>query len=277
MSCKNGITGAYPVEAGGILENMLSEKNYDNWPLETKKGKDGKTTEADRIKQVVRYFMEKTDMPSEFAIAVAGVWSAESHVAPWRYNSTERDRGGNFIGISPGSRYELFGGEKYFYNEQNMKLFGYGKGVAQWSWTRNLKFAEWYNGASGVKTENLPTMDKYGSDIIKTDMTTQTAYAWLEMSARMKNEFKNIIDKVKSNHVNPDEDFNLFQENIMVSVDVVLRGFENGAGGKLASESQMNKYKADGGYLGSLRRRVGGAMAAYDVIKSDPDFASYLS
>lgn len=276
MSCENGISGEYPVEPGGILEKMLSDKAYDKWPLETKIGKDGITTEPDRIKQVVAFFKDNTDVPAEFAIAVAGVWSAESHVAPWRYNSPEKNNGGNFAGVSPGTKGETFDGKKYNYNEENMKLFGYGKGVAQWSWTRNLKFAEWYNSSSGVKTSGVE-MDKYGSAIVKTNMTTQTAYAWLEMSNRMKNEFKRIVDTVKANHADPSEDFNLFQENIILSVDAVLRGFENGSSGKFASEKQMNGYKADGGYLGSLKRRVGGAMSAYEVIKSDSSFAEYLS
>ena len=276
MSCENGIVGDYPIEEGGILEKMLTGKEYDTWPLDKKIGADGVTTEIDRVKQVVRFFKDNTDMPAEFAVAVAGVWSAESHVAPWRYNSPEKNNGGNFAGVSPGTKGETFGGKKYNYNEENMKLFGYGKGVAQWSWTRNLKFAEWYNGTSGVKTEGVE-MDENGAAIVKTNMVTQTAYAWREMGERMKKDFKNAVDAVKGNHVNPAEDLNFFTENVIISVDAVLRGFENGSGGKFASEKQMDAYKADGGYLGSLKRRTGGAMSVYEAIKSDSEFAEYLS
>ena len=277
MSCKNNITGTKPTDPNGVLDNVLDTRKYIDWPLEKKTGPDG-TKEEDRLRQVVRFFKDNhSDIPAEFAIAVAGVWSAECHIAPWRCNVSERDRGGTAAGKhGVTKKFETFKGVTYYYNEENMKQFGYGKGVAQWSWTRNLQFADWYNTVApgNVKTPNLPTLDTNGNDILKTNMTTQTAFAWSEMEKRMRGDFLESIENIKTNSVSPVSNWSEYEKNIILGVDTVLRGFENGGGGNFATPEQMDSYKH--GYAYGLKQRIGGAMSVYNVLKDDQEFKSYL-
>jgi hypothetical protein len=162
-----------------------------------------------------------------------------------------------------------------------MMKFGYGKGIAQWSWSRNLKFRDWYNSHNAVKTDGLNQMDDDAANITATTITTQTAFAWLEMQERT-GEFMTVINEVNENSVTKitgatnDKKKAVFNENIVKVVDAVLRGYENGSKTKMASTSQIDNYTWSGGYSGSMKTRVSRALGVAEAVKNDYNDLSFL-
>ena len=163
MSCENGITSsATPAEV--VVEN----KEYT--PSKISNAQDHGTTEKDRAKIIINFFKGK-GLPIEVGIGVAGVWSAESHIKTWVYNKAEHDNGYAYKDIhAPNAKTFTYKGQTYYKDQANMMAFGYGKGLAQWSWSRTFKFRDWYNSSAGepYRSGGPATMDKNGADITGT-------------------------------------------------------------------------------------------------------------
>ena len=89
-----------------------------------------------------------------------------------------------------------------------------GKGIAQWSWNRNLNFSDW------MKTN-------YGEELFPNEATInqQLEFMLYEMSQR------NAFLKALSMATTPEE-----------AADAMRRGFENGSEDSLASRKQMDSY-----------------------------------
>ena len=89
-----------------------------------------------------------------------------------------------------------------------------GKGIAQWSWDRNLNFAEWMK-------------NNYGEEIFPNNATInqQLEFMLYEMSQRIA------FQKAMAAATTPAE-----------AADAMRRGFENGSNTALASKSQMDAY-----------------------------------
>jgi hypothetical protein len=266
MCCQNGI----PSDAAGTTDvagKMISEI----W------GEDAITPEivtGDRItraKDVINFFFKTKAMPIEVGIAVAGVWCAESGINTKAYNRAEKNNGYAFRDKhAPDARTFKYNGKTYYYDQATMMKFGYGKGVAQWSWDRNLKFRDWYNSSNGVKTDGITRMDDDAANITGTSVTTQTAFAWEEMQKRT-GEFLTTV-----NGIITATDLETFQKNIIILVDAVLRGYENGSVRKMASTTQIDKYTWSGGYSGSMKKRVSSALGIAEAIKNDSEYSSSL-
>jgi hypothetical protein len=279
MSCTNEIPYGSGIPSD-TLEPVMTDNTYKPDKLSSKKDMHGKT-ELDRAYEILDFFKTKsidgTSLPAEFAIAVCGVWGAESHIATWNFNKSEHDYGGSrFRNVhAPNAGTFTYNGQKYYKDQANMMKFGYGKGVAQWSWDRPLKFRDWFNTqASPDDKRGTPftQMDDWGVEITGTSVTTQTAFAWLEMTERT-GEFKRSIKSVT--HKSASNDQEGFKNNIIFCVDAVLRGFENGSKSSFASIEQINKY--DGGYKGSMLSRVNRALGVYEEIKNNPRYTSWLN
>ena len=277
MSCTNEI----PYGAGmptDMVSSILADNTYSPTKPSTKV-EHGKT-ELQRAYEVLDFFISKnipgtqTRVPIEFAIAVSGVWGAESGIETWRYMKEEHDNGFAYKDKhAPNAKTFKYGGEVYYYDQANMMKFGYGKGVAQWSWDRVLKFRDWYRGSGGVTTPGV-TMDDWGANITGTSVETQTAFAWYEMSQRT-GEFLSVLKNHP--HKSATGDPEGFKNNIIVFVDAVLRGFENGGVNKMASTKDIDKYTWAGGYKGSMLTRVNRALGIYEEIKNDSRYAPYLN
>lgn len=267
MSCENGITSsATPAEV--VVEN----KEYT--PSKISNAQDHGTTEKDRAKIIINFFKGK-GLPIEVGIGVAGVWSAESHIKTWVYNKAEHDNGYAYKDIhAPNAKTFTYKGQTYYKDQANMMAFGYGKGLAQWSWSRTFKFRDWYNSSAGepYRSGGPATMDKNGADITGTTVEAQTAFAWEEMQGRT-GEFMDAIKYVTGNTASDKETFN---KNVKIVVDAVLRGFENGGVKKMASISQIDKYTWSGGYKGSMNTRVSGALGIAEAVKNDYEELRYL-
>lgn len=222
----------------------------------------------DRAKVIIKFFKDK-GKPVEFGIGVAGVWAAESNIKTDIFNKAEHNYGYAYKDKhAPNANKLQYGGKTYYYDQANMMAWGYGKGLAQWSWERNFQFRDWYNaGADGFKTSTLATMDVNAANITATSVATQTAFAWKEMQART-GEFMTTVNGIQ--HANPD-DATKFKANLTVAVDAVLRGFENGGKNKMASTKQIDKYTWDGGYTGAMKKRVGRAVGIYEALKKNHD------
>lgn len=272
MSCENGIPyGTGPSEEA--IGAIAAETEYAPKKVEEDRGGAENKTLEERAEDVIDFFLSK-DFSIEFAIGVAGVWVQESRIEPWNFNQREHDTGGNYRGKHGQTRRSFnFGGKVYFYTEENMKLFGYGKGLAQWSWDRVFKFRDWYNGAGGTKTQGLSTMDEYGVEITATSMNTQLNFAWLEMQER-RGEFMKTARGIQhvSQQTNPEK----FKENIKVAVDAITRGYENGSNNTMASVDAMNSYS--GNYWGiDFKVRYEYALGIYEKIKDSSRYAQYLN
>lgn len=268
MSCENGIPyGEGPVtDAVSALITEIKNKNYE--------AKNVNSDVVDRAKGVIDFMLDK-GYPIEVGISFAGVWAAESRIETWSYNKSEQSNGFAFRNVTR-DKAESFviAGETYYKDQAGMMSFGYGKGMAQWSWDRNIKFREWYNsGAEGHKTSGLPTMDHFAANITATTVDTQTAYAWYEMRHRT-GEFMGVLNSLKSSPATTEEEFNV---NVTRGVDAVLRGFENGGPSKMASTSQIDKYKWCNGYEGAMKTRMENALGIAQAVKNDYPQLSYLS
>ncbi len=277
MACTNGIPygiGTSTDPAG----DLWTGKNYTPRALSKAKDKDDKT-EKDRAKIIVDFFSGKkfnetgSTLPKEFGYAVAGVWSAESNISPWSFNPDEQENGYAFRNVhAPNAKTFEYGGTTYYMDQANMMKFGYGKGLAQWSWSRVLKFRDWYNSSEGTKTPGVD-MDDCASAITATSVTTQTAFAWKEMQERT-GEFKKQIESIET--ADPNTDKEKFDRNIILAVDAILRGYENGGkatmrtphGDGKKDKKGMDSYTWDGGYEGALRKRVEKALGVYEALKS---------
>ena len=235
--------------------------------------------QANRAKDVINFFTsEGPGLPGltiEIGIGIAGIWSAESGIDPTKYNAAERKDGYAFKNThAPNAKTFKYpntkNGTEYYMDQATMMKFGYGKGIAQWSWSRNLKFRDWYN--SGNAEPGLPKMDVDAANITATSIATQTAFAWKEMSERT-GEFLTTLSKVAENSVTKmtgatkEEKKAVFNENVTKVVDAVLRGYENGSRTKMASVKQMNAYSWSGGYSGSMKTRVSRALGIAEALK----------
>lgn len=258
MSCENGIPyGTGP--AVSAVADVIAENDYQP--------SDVGTSTSERGKFVVLYFKNK-GLPIEIGFGFAGVWGAESGIKTEAFNEEEQTTGGYWAGKHSDKTFEVEG-VKYNYCQEVMQKFGYGKGVAQWSWDRPLKFRIWYNNtsASNEKTQGMPTLDTYASAITATSVTTQIAYAWYECCKRT-GELKRTFDGIVTATPGSDK----FKDNIVVAVDAVLRGFENGGRDKMASVTQIDEgYAKAGGYKTAMKKRVEWALGLYERLKNDPD------
>lgn len=271
MCCTNDVpySAAPPANVGEALA-----VSGDYQPIKLSEARSHGTTEYERAKDIIQFFVVDKGLPIEFAIAVAGVWGAESGIATWRYNKAEHDNGYAFKNRhAPTKDVIKYGGQTYYKDQANMMKFGYGKGVAQWSWDRPLKFRDWYRSSSGVRTQGV-TMDEWGANITGTSVTTQTAFAWHEMIGRT-GEFMTTVNGIT--HASPVSNKQAFDQNIITCVDAVLRGFENGSTKKMASTAAIDKYTWDGGYKGAMKKRVGRALGVYEKLKETGDFSQYLT
>jgi hypothetical protein len=267
MSCTNEIPYGSGIPSD-TLEPVMLDNTYrpDKLSSKVEHGK----TELERAYEILDFFSGKTidgtALPIEFALAVCGVWGAESHISTWRHNDDEMTRGGGVAGVhAPDAGTFTYNGQKYYKDQANMMKFGYGKGVAQWSWDRVLSFRDWYRGTGGE-------MDDWGANITGTSVETQTAFAWKEMQERT-GEFKTAIKSVVHKPASSQEEG--FKNNIIFCVDAVLRGFENGSKAKMRSVESMNAYK--GGYKGGMLSRVNRALGIYEEIKNNPRYTSWLN
>jgi hypothetical protein len=225
-----------------------------------------------RAEQVLDTFLSK-GYPFEVAIGFAGVWGAESGINPKRYNANEKNEGGS--APSQTSKTYKSKGVVYRMDKDGMKLWGYGKGVAQWTWTRVFKFRDWYNeDASAVKTPGVSEIDTYGADILKTNMETQTAFAWYEIEKCGRTELINFVASLQTKK--PSVDMNGFEENVVKSCDAVLRGFENGHSKFTTVEDIDYRHRKHGGYNGIMDRRVGWALGVFEEVKNNPKYAPYV-
>lgn len=111
---------------------------------------------------------------------------------------------------------------------------GYGAGIAQWSNQRKF---------------NVMRM-------MKTSQPIETWPLEMQLNAAVKELRTPFINKLKNCN------------SIEQSVDLVLRGYENGGGGSgpLASVAQINKYTWDGGYAGAMAKRVGYAKQVWAAL-----------
>ena len=261
MSCENGVpygTGPSKDEIGAIEAKI----NYT-----PTKVPDSVITRAISILQ---FFKGKT--PAEFGLAVAGVWGCESGIDTTRYNRGEQSNGGRVNGVTASSSKFTYNGTTYEKTEETMRRFGYGKGLAQWTWDRPLKFRDWYNGEAGVKTPGVSVIDENASAITATSVSTQTAFAWKEMQDR-KGEFMRTVNGII--HVDHKTKTGEYKENIKKCVDAVTRGFENGSNANFASVSAMDKYSGD--YWGvDFKKRYEYALGIYEKIKDNPEYQEYL-
>lgn len=262
MSCQNGIPGG-SISSPDSAGEMISSGQYPAiWP---------NSSTLDRAKVIIQFCKDK-GLPVEFGIGLAGVWAAESNIRTDIYNKAEHNNGYAYRNIhAPNAKKFPYGGQTYYKDQANMMKFGYGKGLAQWSWERNFKFRDWYNsGADGHKTPGLSTMDTDAANITATTVETQTAFAWKEMQERT-GQFMSVVNSLKEEHVSYIENEEKFKANITTAVDAVLRGFENGSTENMASTKQIDKYKWDGGYSGAMKKRVGRAIGFYEALKKAGD------
>jgi hypothetical protein len=79
-------------------------------------------------------------------------------------------------------------------------------------------------------------------------MNTQLEAFLLDLEKGNKSKFRNLLSK---------------NDSLTEAVDKVLRGYENGGNGTLASAQAMNKYTWAGGYSGLLKTRTDLAKQIY--------------
>lgn len=263
--CNNNIEGSnvQSTDAAGDVMQDIVGGNYTPTKMSGSKDPNGKT-EIQRAQEIIDFFRDK--LPLEFGIAVAGVWSAESGIKNWNYNKAEQTNGYAFSDkYAPNADKFNYKGQTFYKDRATMTRFGYGKGLAQWSWSRNLKFRDWYRaGADGNTTPGV-TMDDNASAITATSVTTQTAFAWKEMQERT-GEFMGVVNYIKDHPAQ--RGTKEFENNIVLAVDAVLRGFENGGVKKMATKKFMDNYKWDGGYKGAMKKRVERALGIYKELYS---------
>lgn len=103
---------------------------------------------------------------------------------------------------------------------------GYGAGLAQWShgWKADLQ-------------RMMGRMDP----IENWDLYTQLTACWEDLQRGNKSRFLNVLRD---------------RNDPVGATDAVLRGYENGGNGKLASVAQIDKYTWCGGYNGAMNTRV---------------------
>ena len=269
MSCENGIPGG-AASTSTPAGTMAASGNYPSIKP--------KASTASNGEEVVRVMLEN-GYPIEFAIGLAGVFAAESEINPAAYNNEEKANGFSYRDKhAPDAQTFTYKGQKYYMDQANMMKFGYGKGIAQWSWSRNLSFRDWYNGSGGsqYRRGGPSSIDTDAEDIIKTTLAAQTGFALYELNQR-SGKLRQAIQEIRDNHTTPSQDEQKFKANITKAVDAALRGFENGTETAMASVSAIDKYKWAGGYEGSMKTRVGKAMGLYESFKKNGKFPEYLS
>lgn len=262
MCCQNGIPGG-SISSPDSAGELISGRQYPSM---------GSNMSTLDMAKVIIQFCKDNGLPVEFGIGLAGVWAAESNIKTDIYNKAEHNNGFAYKNKhAPNAEKFSYGGQTYYKDQANMMKFGYGKGLAQWSWSRNFKFRDWYNsGADGYKTPGLNTMDTNAANITATTVETQTAFAWKEMQERT-GQFMSVVNSLKEGHVSYTENEEKFKANITTAVDAVLRGFENGSAKNMASTKQIDKYTWDGGYSGAMKKRVGRAIGFYEELKKAGD------
>lgn len=115
---------------------------------------------------------------------------------------------------------------------------GYGAGLAQWS--------------HGWKADLQKMMGRF-DPIENWDLQTQLTACWMDLQQGNKSRFLNILRQ---------------RNDPVGATDAVLRGYENGGNGTLASIAQMNKYTWCGGYVGAMNTRAGFAKKWYAMYMS---------
>lgn len=269
MSCENGIPGGAASTSTPAGE-MAASGNYPSVK--------SNSTTLSRAETIVQFALDN-GLPIEFGIGLAGVWAAESEIRTDVYNKDEHRDGYAYRNKhAPNADKFTYKGQTYYKDQANMMKFGYGKGLAQWSWSRNFEFRDWYNGSEGsrYRSGGPSTMDENAANITATTVLAQTAFAWHEMQKRT-GEFTQAINEIKTKHTKPSQNEPQFKANITTAVDAVLRGFENGGTKKMASTAQIDRYTWDGGYSGAMKKRVGRAIGIYEDLKKNGKFPEYLS
>lgn len=189
-------------------ENLrsIAEDEYKDEVL----SKRNRTPLEQRI-QYVMNFLQSSGFTAEQAAGMTGVLIAESNLDPTAVNKMEE------------------------------KKFGFhkaGKGIAQWSNSRNDDFINWYKA-------------NYGKDKVypnQASLEAQLKFMLFEMAGRTA-----FMDAMKQvNH--PDQ-----------AADIMLRGYENGGPNKLASKADIDKTyaKYNNGYDKQYLTRVGHARDVY--------------
>ncbi len=268
MSCRNDMPNGGEYTSGTALN--IEEMGY--------RAKSILNERVDNAKTLVKYLCDK-GWAAEAALGVAGVIYAESGINPKAYNSSEHKDGYAYKDKhAPNAKKVTYNGKEYYLDQASMMAWGYGKGIAQWSWTRNFKFRDWYNGgADGQKTSGIPTMDENAMNITGTTLTTQLAYFWHETQSSGRKGFREKMASIQhvSDGGGTSELNRAFEENIIIGVDAALRGYENGGPG-FASEKFIDKYTWAGGYKGSMQTRVNYALGVYNKLKDMPDMRPYF-
>lgn len=267
MSCTNGIPGGV-VDSPDVAGEMAATNNYPSVKA---------PTDLLGRAMVIIDFALANGLPIEFGIGLAGVWAAESEIKSDVYNKSEHRDGYAFKDKhAPNADKFTYKGNTYYKDQANMMKFGYGKGLAQWSWSRNFEFRDWYNSSAAAqyRSGGPATMDENAANITATTVAAQTAFAWHEMSKR-DGEFLTAVNGIQT--VNASQNEAQFKANITTAVDAVLRGFENGGKNKMASTKQIDKYTWDGGYSGAMKKRVGRAVGIYEKLKEGGYYPQYLS
>lgn len=144
-------------------------------------------------------------------------------------------------------------------NDGEVKKYGFhvaGKGICQWSNKRNDDFIEWYKSKNNTKEDVYPN---------EASLDDQLEFMLHEMSKRKK--FMELMRNVEDGKVSS-------------AADIMLRGYENGGEGGLASVDQMNEVysKHNNPYERQISDRSANAEYIYDKFnKSDADIENINS
>lgn len=115
---------------------------------------------------------------------------------------------------------------------------GYGAGLAQWS--------------HGWKESLQKLMGRF-DPIENWDLHTQLEACWRDLQNGNKSRFLPVLKGCG---------------DVVSAVDAVLRGYENGGNGTLASQAQIDRYTWCGGYAGAMKTRVGFGKKWHDMFLS---------
>lgn len=163
------------------------------------------------------------------AAGMAGVFCAESGCNPTACNKAEK-YGSGVVSSKYGSFRSTATGA------------GYGAGIMQWSNTLKTQVMQMMASA-GYKNANAP-IETWG-------LQMQTT-AVVKMMNERGQKFKQRLRGART---------------LQEAVDLVLRGWENGdyTRGVLRSVKSCDAYKADGGYVGLMKRRMGFAQKCLEA------------
>jgi hypothetical protein len=234
-----------------LLETGKEDRDSSWWPKKTQdqaiKQSDGITDDlAARQAYLMRWTQENMGLTPEQSAGVAGVFTAESRVKPNIYGGIEKYSEKEHPDIL---KYRAKG-IKYLPN-------GYGAGLAQWTNTDDFKHygKPGFNDTFGWKTDILNSINANRVATGRPKVTAVENSSMDDQLVAFKDSIetgrkKGFLEKLKAARTVED------------ATDVMLRGYENGGRGSLASKEAIDKYTWAGGYAGSMKSRVGHAKAA---------------